>query len=188
MSDLAETVPPPKRPFDWDRIIGLSALMASIVTVAFLAYQAYLMRIQVEASTWPYLQISESCCAQGLEIIAENKGVGPSLVRRAMVKVDGAPQKSWPSVLTALLKEPLPVYSTAVLVRRVLDSGEKVTLLKIPDPGYAARVHAEFLKGRVLATACYCSVLEKCWIAMPTSESLEVPACPEVAPERQFAQ
>jgi hypothetical protein len=188
MSQDVETPQKTKRPFDWDRLIGLSALMASVATVAFLAYQAYLMRVQVEASTWPYLQIVEGCCGEGLKVSVQNKGVGPAMVRLAVVKVDGKPKKTWAEVLAALVPDPPPAVNTASLSRRVLDSGVTVVLLQIDDVAYSSRVHAEFLRGRVLATACYCSVLDKCWIAAPTLESLPVPACPEVPVASRFAQ
>jgi hypothetical protein len=187
MTETPQPAPAPAR-FDWDRLIGLSALITSVVTVAFLAYQAYLMRVQVEASTWPYMQISEVCCGDGLKIVVHNKGVGPAIVKSATVTVDGKPQRNWQGVLQALLGEDVPIAATTTLVRQVLDSGESISVLSLDNPELAARVHAEFLKGRIVAAACYCSVLEKCWLAMPGRESKDVSSCPEPAPGGRFEQ
>ena len=61
-----------------------------------------------------------------------NRGVGPAIIRRATVKVDGQPVTNWRDALQKLLGPGDHFYSDSTMVGRVLSPGESIDIL-IPD-------------------------------------------------------
>jgi len=183
---VASKGPIAKIPFDWDRITAISALLVSVTTVVFLGYQTLLMRTQVEASIWPYVQIATSCCAEGFSINVQNKGVGPAIVKYAYVTVDGKPQRNWNQVITALTGEKSADFSVDSLTRRVMASNDDFKAVWIKSPDLALKVATEALKGRLKGEVCYCLVLHQCWLASTNRRVEDRGACPETEPRVTF--
>lgn len=173
--------------FDWDRVVAMSALLVSVATVAFLGYQTVIMRAQIEAAVWPHIQIGTSCCRDGFHIDVQNKGVGPAIIKYAVVKVDGKPMRTWREALTALLHNDPGDYDTDALSRRVLAANDTVRALDVKSPDLAVKIAGEAGKGRLTGELCYCSVLEECWRATTYDRKTE-PACPVTPPTVSFDQ
>lgn len=176
----------PKAPMDWDRITAISALIVSVTTVVFLGYQTLLMRNQVEASIWPYVQIATSCCGDGFSINVQNKGVGPAIVKYAYVTVDGKPQRNWHQVIKALTGRDSGTYSVDALTRRVMAANDDFKAISITDQELAVQVATEASKGRLKGQVCYCSVLRQCWLASTDPRIQDRGACPETEPRITF--
>jgi hypothetical protein len=178
--------PIPKIPFDWDRITAISALIVSVTTVVFLGYQTLLMRTQVEASIWPYVQIATSCCGEGFSVNVQNKGVGPAIIKYAYVRVDGKPQRNWREVIVALTGQASTDFSVDSLTRRVMAANDDFKAFSIKSPDLALKVATEAAKGRLKGEVCYCSVLHQCWLATNDPRVQDRGACPETEPSVTF--
>lgn len=183
---MASKAPTPGIPFDWDRITAISALAVSVTTVVFLGYQTLLMRTQVEASIWPYVQIASSCCGDGFSINVQNKGVGPAIIKYAHVRVDGKPKRNWREVVQALTGQPSTDFSVDSMTRRVMAANDDFKAISITSPELALKVATEASKGRLQGEVCYCSVLKQCWLATNDPRVQDRSACPETEPRITF--
>jgi len=178
--------PIPKIPFDWDRITAISALIVSVTTVVFLGYQTLLMRTQVEASIWPYVQIATSCCGEGFSVNVQNTGVGPAIIKYAYVRVDGKPQRNWREVIAALTGQETRDFNVDSLTRRVMAANDDFKAISITSSDLALKVATEAAKGRLQGEVCYCSVLRQCWLATNDPRVQDRGACPETEPSITF--
>jgi hypothetical protein len=97
-----------------------------------LRYTAYVQRQQVRATVWPILEYSTSN-EPNIRFIVENKGVGPAIVRRVVVTVDGQPVRLWPDVLQKLLGPGLHKFSESTISRHVLSAGESMNVFTPRD-------------------------------------------------------
>jgi hypothetical protein len=177
----------PRQPMDWDRITAVSALLVSVATVVFLGYQTLLMRTQVEASIWPYVQVGTSCCGQGFRVLVENKGVGPAIIKYTVVKVDGQPQTTWRGAMTKLLGTDPGPFNLDTLSHRVMAPNDNFAAFEIAPPDISFKIVQEARKARLSGEICYCSLLDACWLASTTSARLgERRSCAETPPAIQF--
>src|SRR6478672_9088219 len=93
---------PPMRFADiTNRIVSASATLIAVIALATGAYQAKLSRDQAHASVWPYLLMGNSG-NNGYSFIVQNVGIGPALVKRFDVAVDGKAMQDWANVAKAL--------------------------------------------------------------------------------------
>src|SRR5438270_11032498 len=86
---------------------GASRYDAVIATfVGFLAlcvsgYTAYMQRQQVRGAVWPILQFDHR--NGPIQFTLANKGVGPAVIKKVVVKVDDQPVKNWVEVFEKIL-------------------------------------------------------------------------------------
>ncbi|HEY1682210.1 MAG TPA: hypothetical protein VGF98_11275 [Candidatus Tumulicola sp.] len=187
--------------FRVDLYIASLALIFSGLAAAAAAYQTYVIRQQFSATVWPYLTFISSTSGKGwFELDLNNAGIGPALIRTAVISRDGKPVKEGlgPTSLTAL--------GTAIAPERAEASGDEaranshihndltVTSLTRGDVIPAGsriqliRIVGSFLTKRVVADAhhidisvCYCSLLGDCWTKRlwdPAAEPHSIRACP----------
>jgi len=188
--------------FRFDLFIALCALLISSVAAGASAYQTYVIRQQYSATVWPYLTfITSSSTDKYLELDVSNAGIGPALIRSAVVTRDGKPidvassPTEQPALSIAIGPEragakadeskagvhPKGDLTVSSIVRGdVIPAGSRLELL---------RVEGTFLVRRVLAGArrvdvklCYCSLLGTCWVKRlrdPSVEPHPVTGCPE---------
>ncbi len=123
--------------FNTDRIIGLSAMLISLLTLVIFIYQTNLMRTQSRLSVTPrvsFFQIQsakDSTVSISTEII--NKGLGPAIIESIYIVHKG---KNYPLDFTAFLEEVYPEiekYGTLIQDMSMsrgstLSAGEKNTL------------------------------------------------------------
>jgi hypothetical protein len=188
--------------FRFDLLIALCALLISGVAAGASAYQTYVIRQQYSATVWPYLTfITSSSTDNYFELKVSNAGIGPALIRSAVVTRDGKPieMPANPTAVPAIgaaidpernaatrdaqragLHGKNSVTETSIVRGDVVPAGNTLELL---------RVEGRFLTRRVLADArrvdlklCYCSLLGTCWTKRlwdPSVEPHAVAACPE---------
>jgi len=145
-------------------LIGLFALCVS-------GYTAYMQRQQVRAAVWPILEFDTSNGPM-IRFTVDNKGVGPAIIRRVVVTVDGQPVQDWKEVLDKLIGPGMHKFSESGLSGHVYSAGESVDVL-IPhdsegnpltieksDPLWTQLNKERF---RVAVEICYCSTLGECW-------------------------
>ncbi len=149
----------PRRRFNWDMLAALMAVFVGMCALGVSVYTARLQRQQIEAQTWPSLQLWRSNTERRYNL--SNRGIGPAQVRDMRVFVDGAEVESWGEAFAKLTGRPLECSRSSFISRRVLAANEDAAMLEFCNDadfaafdGAAARVQREF---------CYCSVLGDCW-------------------------
>lgn len=82
-----------KSTFKADRIVAFAAIVISLCALIVSFYEVRIMRTQQKSSVWPYVQIDQYYNAERFALNAVNKGVGPTMIKSVILKVDGKPPK-----------------------------------------------------------------------------------------------
>jgi hypothetical protein len=175
-------------------VVGASAILLSVVSL-FVAISANRTQERMlAASIWPSLLFSTSNTAPdgtpqlGIDLL--NRGTGPARVRWLEMYYRDAPLADWRELLRrccasspAQVEE---VYGISSGVQnRVLGADEWVRMLQIqpedaPDAIWKA---LDRERHNVRMRACYCSVLDDCWLFDSGREDPEpVKRCPAPGP------
>jgi len=170
------------------------AIGAIVVSVAalFVAYdQAVVMRVQQHAAVIPIVMVDMSIHqdeeANIVDLSIENVGVGPAMIFSATPALGDQPLDRWTDLSQQLFGDDAPEATqlSASTATTVLAAGEAATVLGIrwarSEEGDATLIRLAQEIG--LGTApplsidiCYCSVLERCWIAGGADENFPAPA------------
>ena len=185
---------PPARGGRFELVVGASAILLSVVSL-FVAISANRTQERMlAASIWPSLLFNTSNTAPdgtpqlGIDLL--NRGTGPARVRWLEMYYRDAPLADWRELLQrccasspAQVEE---VYGISSGVQnRVLGADEWVRMLQIqpedaPDAVWKA---LDQERQNVRMRACYCSVLDDCWIFDSEREDPEpVARCPAPGP------
>ncbi len=163
--------------------VGLCALCVS-------GYTAYVQRQQVRAAVWPILEF-DSSNAPDIHSTLANKGVGPTIIRHVLLKVDNQPVKNWKEVLDKMLGPGEHHASETDMSGRVFAAGQSTNIF-IPldasnNPVVYDRSNPLWEKlnqnrARITAEICYCSTLGECWLLRAggsiRSSTTEIHSCP----------
>jgi hypothetical protein len=140
------------------------ATAIGVLALAVSAYTAYMQRQQVRAQVWPILEYNTGNEPE-IRLWLANKGVGPALIRRAVVTVDDKPVPTWSALLQALYGPGAYRFTQDQIRGRVLSAGETLSVF-VPRFEEAQRdLLARFNRDRlrVGVDLCYCSTLGDCW-------------------------
>ncbi len=146
-------------------LVAATALFVSLSTLAVYIYQAKVMKEQQHVSVWPYLEWYSGNVSD-FHITVKNKGVGPALIRKVEMTLDGKPVNSASELVTAV-KGPdwtLPGLINSSVADRVLAPGEEVSPILIPDVKAGRAFEAELSKHKFRLRITYCSVYGDTWI------------------------
>jgi hypothetical protein len=158
--------------------IGYEARIAMFIGFCALCvagYTAYMQRQQVRAQVWPILEFDSS--NGPIRFTLANKGVGPAIIKHAIVKVDGEPVQNWTQVLDKLLGPPTNPerrhhYSESDMNSHVLSANESMDIMTPQDDDNKpvafdrSNLFWEKLNDarfKVTVEICYCSTLGECW-------------------------
>src|SRR5688500_3742991 len=71
-------------------VVAATAMTVSILSLAVYIYQAKIMQEQQQTSVWPYIEwTSTISSSDGFYISVINKGVGPAIVKKSRLTLDG---------------------------------------------------------------------------------------------------
>jgi hypothetical protein len=183
-----------------DLIIAVSAIFISAVSLAVAIEHGRTERDLVAASSWPFLRgLLNNGYNDGRDIAigVSNGGVGPAKLKSLEIFYEGVPVSSARDLLrrccglataTETMRRQLPDGFTWSLVdESVLRPGEEDAVIEvhrlksateIPD-----RLSASLLE--IGFRACYCSVLDECWLSdLRSTRTRSVRQCE--APEHPF--
>jgi hypothetical protein len=150
-----------------DFMVALLAVVIGLCTMFVYIYQARIMSRQMHATVWPYLESSVGQGEKRLKISVENKGVGPAIVKRCYVLVDGKPYRDGLDRIDSLIRKLAGKaidYNYTNVEPRVIAPGEEIAFLEFDEPS-ALHVLDSALKGHSIAMEiCYCSVFDDCWL------------------------
>lgn len=182
---------PPRRTFEF--VVGACAIVVSIVSL-FVAISANRTQERMlAASVWPSLLFSTSNAAPdgspriGIDLL--NRGTGPARVRWLEMYHHDAVLADWRDLLqrccgaTPEQVARLPGFTSGVQ-NRVLGADEWVQMLQLPREDTPEPLwHAlDRERQHIRMRACYCSVLDDCWIFDSRREDPEpVARCPAPA-------
>jgi hypothetical protein len=162
--------------------IAIGALVMSAVAMIFSFLQLNVQQNQERALVWPHVSARPAYSDKGFSFNATNKGLGPALIRRVELQVDGKTVQGWNSVLDTMLG-PKHGYGWDKIKSNsvedtILAATESATLFSVP---WDERIRASFASGnRISVRVCYCSFLEECWWSGNGLDHKSVAACPTV--------
>ena len=167
-----------------DVIVGVSAIFISVVSLVVSLEHGRTMRELVtqneklvEASTIPYLDFVSSNLEEGtnkpyFKLTLRNGGVGPAQIDWFQIRYKGVPYRNPDALLHACCGDELKrsdpksgtVWYSSVSgnILPVRDTVDPVTLR--PEVGNDVLQAAYRALPDIKAKACYCSVLDDCWI------------------------
>lgn len=188
--------------FRFDLVVALSALLISGVAAGASAYQTYVIRQQYSATVWPYLNfITSTSTNKSLSLSVNNAGIGPALVRTALITRDGKPivlstnPETSPALLVAIAPERAAANAderkarehgsesltvSSIVRGDVIPAGQTLQLLRIEGTFLMRHVFADYR--HIDLQICYCSLLGNCWTKRlwdPAVEPHAVAGCPE---------
>ncbi|KAB8188529.1 hypothetical protein FKV24_010035 [Lysobacter maris] len=171
-------------------VIGIGVLVISVVSV-FVAVNANRTQERIlAASVWPSLMFGTSNAstegAPQITLDLLNRGTGPARVRWAELLYKDAPVRDSDTLLSLCCGVPTnaaddPTLLSSGIQRRVIAPGEWINLVRYPqpDPVTPAWEALDRERHNVRLRACYCSVLDECWLLDSNRDDPEpVNQCP----------
>ena len=169
-------------------LIALGVLAISLVSLFVAVSANRTQERMLAASVWPTLQFGTSNVAPDgtpqITFDLLNRGVGPARLRWSELTYDGTPQRTLGGFLAqccAVADAEGRVGYSSGLRRRVLGAGEWIQVVRIPREGVPEALWQALDAARhaVRLRACYCSVLDDCWILdSRADEPTPVEHCP----------
>lgn len=171
-------------------VVGASAILISAVSL-FVAISANRTQERMlAASVWPSLLFSTSNATRdgapqiGIDLL--NRGTGPARVRWLEIQYDGTPLEDWRDLLRRCCLQHAEQIDqvqgfTSGVQNRVLGADEWVQMLQMPREGMPAAVwdRLDRERSKIRMRACYCSVLDDCWLFDSAREDPQpVSRCP----------
>lgn len=186
-----------------DFAIPAAALFISLISILIAYHHGEVMTELVDlnaklvrANSLPYLELGYSNATPigrvHRRVFAINSGVGPAKIQSVEIQVDGRQVTNPDELLTACCGG-RPINTrliTSTLLGRMLRAGDTITYLDFgaaSDTEVARKFMTASRAGRIVVTACYCSVFDECWTrsTKETSDPRPVRVCP--MPERQYS-
>ncbi|MEL7119942.1 MAG: hypothetical protein AAFO07_10885 [Bacteroidota bacterium] len=123
-----------------EKILSLSAMFISLITLIVFIYQTDLIRVEQHKSVYPYLSISNGGSGSTTyRYILENKGIGPAVL--TSIKVTDADDKVYDDIIHYLAEKLVTIndttigfYHTNLAVGRMIAEKESVEIVKMNDP------------------------------------------------------
>ena len=159
----------------FELLVGAGVLLISLVSL-FVAVSANRTQERLlAASVWPHLMFGtgnvDAAGAEAITLDLINRGVGPARVRWVELTHDGVPIADAAGLLRQCCGVPSSAvadiaFTTSRLNRRTIGADEWVVFFRMPRVGNPQPMWETLdreLAG-VRLRACYCSVLDDCWM------------------------
>ncbi|HJV21760.1 MAG TPA: hypothetical protein VJ570_03635 [Holophagaceae bacterium] len=141
-----------------------TALFVSLSTLGVYIYQAKVMKEQQHVSVWPYVEWTTGN-VKDFHVTVKNKGVGPALIQKVDMTLDGKPVHTATELVSAVCG---PDWSLQGLINsslegRVMAPGEEVSPITITDVTEGRAFEAQMRKHAFKLRITYCSIYGDCW-------------------------
>lgn len=175
-------------------LIGGAAVLISAISLQVAVSANRAQERMMAASTWPFVQFGTgNRLPDGRSSISfnlHNAGIGPARIKTVQLFYGDQTVSDAAALLSACCGasgSPLPTVTSHP--ERVLVPGEEITFLRFDeesaDPAIWSALNRERFAVRL--NACYCSVLDQCWILDSAQEDPQPKAtCPVVPSEQRF--
>jgi hypothetical protein len=151
-------------------IVAVLAVVIGVCTMFVYIYQARIMSKQTHAASWPYLEIIFSNTPAQFVIRVKNKGAGPAIVKKAVVRLDQVMypdnQKNIDSVAFLLTGSRTLLSGYTNVNSRVISPEEEIDFIEVNDSTSVSLFLQSLRKHEVKLEICYCSVFDECWKAV----------------------
>jgi hypothetical protein len=192
-----------RRTANWDAIAAIVAALVGLLAIVVSAYTAWNTHQQTRAQVWPHISIAAigllpagmvkngASPDDGGALVARNDGVGPAIVRRVEVLVNGKPEPNWSHVLKALGYRPGQTKAAqSALNGEVFSPGQKIYLLSVAGNKNWLPFKRKLFQEVIIRT-CYCSTLGDCWIntwnhSEPLKRNQSVGSCAKIPKADEF--
>lgn len=142
-------------------IVGMSALLISLVTVVVSIYSASIDRDYARASVWPWLQFSRSFDTLNYSYSLTNNGTGPAIIVWAKVAHKDVYYTTWSKMLAANNLHKAS-FTQSHMGSGVLPALKVVEVIKTQDK---ETIDTFFKTHNDLnVEICYCSIYDECWL------------------------
>jgi len=149
--------------------IGLIAILINVITVSVYIYQAKIMKEQLHASSWPYLEwqlvFNEDT---GIKLELSNNGVGPALIKGVTMKLNKKEIEP-DSLFKELLGTNAFPHLTSKIENRVLSSQNSIKAFQVTNPEWAEKLFAKFNSSDFEFRVCYESIYGDGWTTSGTT-------------------
>jgi hypothetical protein len=181
-----------------DLVIAICALLISSVAACASWWQARLLVGQTEvlqeqlgAQVWPYVSNTVGIKGNTVSFGIRNDGLGPAIIQRFSISVDGVSEPGYIAILHALLGQHLVARSPkGDAIQIAMDSGSFGTVMRPAQDTLGFAITSKHYSTALLRASkrmsfrmCYCAIIPgKCWLSVePSKISTPVPtsSCPE---------
>ena len=146
-------------------LVAGSAAFVSLTTLVVLIYQTRLMNQQQRAAAWPYVEWLSSDVAD-FHLTVRNKGVGPAIVKKVEMRVDGKAVADNTALVRAVRGEGPDIdWVNSTISGRVLSPGEEVIPFQIADVKVGRDFERKLAAHHFEMEISYCSVYGDCWVS-----------------------
>ncbi len=153
-----------------DKILGLTAIFLSGVSVFIAVHHGRTMERLVAANTWPNISYgtsneSDDHLRHDVELTLKNTGVGPARIDTFEVFYKNQPL-SGPAGFVHCCGPGLRQSSTSQVLDEVLPARESIVFVGVPQEGNTPEAWENANKERmnVRVRICYCSVFDECFV------------------------
>ena len=133
-----------QRFFTGDKLIGLSALFVSLLTLMVFIYQTNLIRKQQFMAVYPHLNlINNNSWSLNYKYVLENEGVGPAFIRSIEAReLNGTTYEGLNQLVDAKLNEEdsVWVHYSDIYPGKLISAGEEIILFGLSDEAYTNSV------------------------------------------------
>jgi hypothetical protein len=172
-----------------DLIIAVCALLMSSLATGASWWQSRVVAQQLSAQVWPYLSIGTTYDPGYVAFDITNDGLGPAIVRSAVLTVNGQPYadpgKAFRVVFKGHHKGKVSAHIRSLSPGTVIRGSSTVRVWQI-DAAWATQDYIP-VAGRIDFHICYCSLLGNCWLISALDASQDphpVGTCPDVGKDQ----
>lgn len=148
-------------------VVAVSAVAIGVCTMLVYIYQARIMSKQMHAAVWPFIQTNLSETNTSIVLKVNNKGVGPAIVKKAFVIVNGEryadTQANLDSVGYKLTGKKGLLNGYTNIEGRVISANEEIRFIEISDSVSLRLFKQAMSQNSIRIEICYCSVYNDCW-------------------------
>jgi len=169
-----------------EMLIGLSALVVSLVAVGVGVYSAVTDRIYAKASVWPRLVVSTNVSTSDnsfseIGVKISNKGTGPAIIKSLRVWSKDTEIKQWNDIVEPHRKLLKSIsLTTSELTNQVISADQTFVLFNLgSDSSDSIKKYKEKIFPTKLEV-CYCSIYDECWKVDSENKPTPVQMCKEL--------
>ena len=141
-------------------LLSFAAVGMSAFALIFAFFEMRSADRQLDASVWPYVDLSINLNRDSFELIVSNKGMGPALIHEFRLYLDGEPVDQPADLLAGVDYDQLNI-TTGSVPDTVLSGGEEFTAFRFEGEGLGLRLQ-DIVPGLDI-DVCYCSINGACW-------------------------
>jgi len=170
-----------------DLVIAMCALLISSLATVASFWQTVVVQKQLSAAVLPYLQIEGTFSTDEIKFAIQNVGVGPAIIKDAVLTDRGVPQRTLVSEFRPFLSQlkrgtVLSVATSDIDPGEAIRAGDSIVVADFKAKGVRDVLVPQIARGDLVI--CYCSILDQCWnVSHGATAPKPTPACKDHDPD-----